>query len=163
MSLPQPPPGESRQLLQTIWDLAFETGNWPTFAELDHRWDSRHDTDVLDVLRQLPEGFANGIDLYTQPQATTRIGLTVAGAAACAGADETLATFLDFIPGGHRRRERVAAPAGQPRGTAEPDRPGVCPRSARATGGRAPTPPASPVPGNPLRAFGVDGHWRPRR
>lgn len=97
MSLPEPPPGEGHELLQAVWDLAFETGNWPTFAELDHRWDSRHHTDVLDVLRQLPEGFANGIDLHMQPQATTRIGLTVAGAAACEGTQEVLAIFLDFI------------------------------------------------------------------
>jgi hypothetical protein len=97
MSLPEPPPGESRGLLQTIWNLAVKTGNWPTFAELDRRWDSQYDTDVLDILRQLPEGFANGIDLRIQPQPTSRIGLTVAGAAACEGAQETLSIFLDFV------------------------------------------------------------------
>lgn len=97
MTLPKPPAGEGLELLQTIWDLAVETGNWPTFTELDHRWDSRHDSDVIDVLRQLPDGFTNGIDLRTQPQGTTRIGLTVAGAAACAGAEQPLAIFLDFI------------------------------------------------------------------
>jgi hypothetical protein len=97
MSLPEQPPGDALELLQTIWDLAFDTGNWPTFTELDHRWDSGHNSDVVEVLHQLPEGFTNGIDLRTQPQGTTRIGLTVAGAAVCKGAQETLSAFLDFI------------------------------------------------------------------
>jgi hypothetical protein len=97
MSLPERPRGEGRELLQTIWDLAFETGNWPSFAELDYRWDSQRESDVVEVLRLLPEGFVNGIDLRNQPQGTTRIGLTVAGAAACEGAQETLSAFLDFI------------------------------------------------------------------
>jgi hypothetical protein len=97
MTLPDPPQGESRQLLQAIWDMTFQTGQWPTFAQLDRRWDSSHDTDVADVLRQLPEGFANGFDPRSQPQGNTRICLTVAGAAACDGAQETLSVFLDFI------------------------------------------------------------------
>jgi hypothetical protein len=97
MTLPTLPPGEGQQLLQTIWDLAFQTYAWPMFAELDHRWDSSHDSDVLDVLRELPPGLVNGADLHTQPQSTTRICLTVAGAATCRGAEETLKIFLDFI------------------------------------------------------------------
>ena len=44
---------------------------------------------MLDVLRQLPEVSVNGIDLRIQ-QATTCIGLTVAGTAAWVGAQDAL-------------------------------------------------------------------------
>jgi hypothetical protein len=97
MSLPEPPPGDGCHVLQTIWDLTFQSRIWPTFNELDHRWDARHDTDVTDVLRDLPDGLVDGFDRRVPPQPTTRICLTVAGAAICQGAQETLAAFLDFL------------------------------------------------------------------
>lgn len=97
VTMPQPPPGESLQVLWTIWDLAFETGKWPTFGELDRRWDRQYETDVLHILSQLPEGLTNGFSTMPPPQDSTRIGLTVAGAAACQGARETLTAFLDFL------------------------------------------------------------------
>jgi hypothetical protein len=56
MGLPEVPPGEFRDLLQEIWHAALETDEWPTFAELDHRWDSEHDIDVIGVLDRLPQG-----------------------------------------------------------------------------------------------------------
>lgn len=97
MTLPTPPPGEPSQALQAVWDIAFEMGRWPTFAELDRRWDSQHDSDVLDVLRDLPADLGTGFNSGVPPQASTRIALTVAGAAACQGATEALSVFLDFI------------------------------------------------------------------
>jgi predicted nucleotide-binding protein len=97
MALPDPPRGEPCQVLQAIWDHASETGKWPTFAQLDHRWDAHHDSDVLDVLRQLPPGFIYGDSFRTEPQGSTVIGLTVAGAHCCQGARPALSAFLDFI------------------------------------------------------------------
>jgi WD40 repeat protein len=97
MALPEPPQGEPRQVLQAIWDHAFEMGEWPTFAQLDHRWDAAHDSDVLDVLRQLPPGFTHGDNFRSQPQGSTVVGLTVAGANCCQGAAEALSVFIDFI------------------------------------------------------------------
>jgi predicted nucleotide-binding protein len=97
MALPEPPQGEPRQVLQAIWDHACETGKWPTFAQLDHRWDANHDSDVLDVMRQLPPGFTYGDNFRTEPQGSTVIGLTVAGAHCCHGAGEALSAFIDFI------------------------------------------------------------------
>jgi hypothetical protein len=97
MAMPEAPPGEDQALLQTIWDLAYAGLTWPTFAELDRRWDSRHDSDVIGVLRQIPAGFITGFDARTEPQNSTKIGLTVAGAAACQNSQEVLAIFLDFI------------------------------------------------------------------
>jgi len=103
MTLPEAPPGEGCALLQTIWDLAYTNFRWPTFAELDRSWDARHDSDVIDVLRQVPSGFTTGFSASTVPQNSTTIGLTAAGAAACHNSQEVLAIFLDFI--------RVAAAA----------------------------------------------------
>jgi hypothetical protein len=97
MALPEAPTGEPREVLQTIWDHAAETGKWPTFAQLDRRWDASHESDVLDVLRQLPPGFTYGDSFRTEPQDSTTIGLTVAGAHRRHGAGPALATFLDFI------------------------------------------------------------------
>ena len=97
MTLPEPPSGECRPLLQTVWDLAMEHLRWPTFDELDRRWDTSHDSDVIEVLRQMPAGFMTGFSASTPPQGSTAIGLTVAGAAACEGSQEVLAAFLDFI------------------------------------------------------------------
>jgi hypothetical protein len=84
-------------LLQTIWDFASETGKWPTITELECRWDSQRNADIVEILSQLPEGVVNGSDVHDQPQGATRVGLTVGGAAACEGTQETLSAFLDFI------------------------------------------------------------------
>jgi hypothetical protein len=97
MALPEPPEGEPSRALQAIWDHAFETGKWPTFAQLDHRWDRNHESDVLEVLRQLPRGLTYGSGFESQPQDSTVIGLTVAGANCCQGAEEALSVFIDFI------------------------------------------------------------------
>jgi predicted nucleotide-binding protein len=97
MALPEPPEGEPRQVLQAIWDHASKTGEWPTFAQLDHRWDTDHESDVLDVLRQLPPGFTHGGSFRTEPQGSAAIGLTVAGAHCCQGTDAALSVFIDFI------------------------------------------------------------------
>jgi DNA-binding PadR family transcriptional regulator len=97
MTLPEAPLGEGQALLQTVWDLAYAVRSWPTFAELDRRWDSRHDSDVIGILRQIPAGFITGYDARTEPQNSTKIGLTVAGAATCRNSQEVLAIFLDFI------------------------------------------------------------------
>jgi len=99
MLLPVPPSGESRELLQAIWAFAVANHKWPTFAQLDSGWDSGHDTDVADVLRDLPEGFVYGFDRRIPAQDSTVISLTVAGVAACPDtlARETLEIFLDFL------------------------------------------------------------------
>ncbi len=60
MALPDPPEGEPRQVLQAIWDHASETGKWPAFAQLDRRWDRNHESDVLEILRQVPRGLLTG-------------------------------------------------------------------------------------------------------
>lgn len=99
MPLPKPPLEESGQLLQAIWGITVATLKWPTFAELDSRWDSEYETDVADILRDLPEGFVCGFDRRMPAQDTTAIGLTVAGAAVFQDtlAQEALLIFLDFL------------------------------------------------------------------
>ena len=97
-----------------IWDLADESENWPTFGELDRRWDSQHDSDVMEVLRELPKGLINGIDLHVYPQETTRIALTVAGAVACKASGTTLTVFLDFVRIATESERGWQPPAGDP-------------------------------------------------
>lgn len=97
MALPELPEGQPRLFLQAVWDLASERLRWPTFAELDRRWDAGHDSDVTDIMRQLPVGYITGFSSSMLPQASTAIGLTVAGVAACKDTQEVLAIFLDFL------------------------------------------------------------------
>lgn len=97
MSLPAAPGGEPGEVLQLIWDYALETRQWPTFVQLDRRWDRGHDSDVLDVLRQLPPGLSTGSSFASLPQGSTMVGLTVAGANCCRGAGEALSVFVDWV------------------------------------------------------------------
>ncbi len=114
MALPDPPKGEPRQVLQAIWDHALVTAKWPTLAQLDHRWDAHHDSDVLDVLRQIPSGFTYGDSFRTEPQWSAIIGLTVAGAHCCHGAGPALSAFLHFISVATRTQKEWQPPPDNP-------------------------------------------------
>jgi predicted nucleotide-binding protein len=83
MPLPEPPSGESRELLQKILELTVEERNWPTFAQLERRWDFNHETEAADILCDLPEGFVCGFDRRRPTQGSAVMGLTLAGVAAC--------------------------------------------------------------------------------
>ena len=111
MTMPEPP-GEGRELLQVIWDIARGNGQWSTFAELDRRWDAHHDSDVLDDLRQLPDGLAFGFG--QRPRNETSIGLTVAGIAACENSDEMLSLFLDYLRQATKVQKAWQPPPGDP-------------------------------------------------
>lgn len=97
MPLPRLLSGPHRQFVQAVWDLAFASLRWPTFAELDRRLDHAYDIQALDVLREIPPGFLYGVGTDSPPTDDQAIGLTVAGAASCAGTDELLVAFVEFI------------------------------------------------------------------
>jgi hypothetical protein len=116
MTLPEVPPGPSRHLLQVVWNIASETGHWPTFAELDRRLDSPYDIQALDVLRVMPEGFLYGVGPNSpMPLADSHeIGLTVAGLAGCQNTSEILSVFIEFIQMATRLEKGWQPPPGQP-------------------------------------------------
>lgn len=111
VDIPVPPSSKSRRLLQVVWDMLYAVDlsyyrrsldPWPTFAEVDRALDLEDDVDAADVLRHLPEGLAyppindsGYVDsFFTERQ---RVGLTVAGAAACEGSTPTTEALLAFI------------------------------------------------------------------
>jgi hypothetical protein len=97
VTLPVPPPGPCRQLVQVVWELTFTGLRWPTFAELDRRLDQAYDVQAFDVLRDMPPGLLWGIGADSPPTDDQTIGLTVAGIAACPNSDEILTAFIDFV------------------------------------------------------------------
>ena len=116
VTLPVPPPGPCRRLVQVVWELTFTGLRCPTFAELDRRLDQAHDVQALDVLREMPPGLLWGIGTDSPPTDEQTIGLTVAGIAACPNSDEILRAFIEFV--------RMAAHA--ERGWRAASRPGQC-------------------------------------
>jgi hypothetical protein len=59
--------------------------------------DNEHDIDAWQAIRETPQDFLYGVGRQIEPQGNTEVGLTVAGAAVCEGAEETLAVFLAFV------------------------------------------------------------------
>lgn len=122
MTLPDPPSGASRQVLQTIWDMACATLRWPAFAELDRRQYSLYDIQFLEVVREVPPGFLYGIgpNSPAQPADSQEIGLTVAGVAACQNTSEITAVFVEFIQMATAKEKSWQPPAGQPEAMPSP-------------------------------------------
>src|SRR6266568_3951970 len=116
MTMPDPPPGHARQLLQATWDVACHTLRWPTFAELDRVLDSAHDIQAVDVLRGMPAGFIYGTSPSSPvpPMDNQEIGLTVAGVAACQDTSEILSIFVEFIQIATRIEKGWQPPSDQP-------------------------------------------------
>ena len=168
MVLPEPPTGEPRQVLQAIWDHALATGTWPSFAQLDHRWDTDHESDVLDVLRQLRPGFTYGDDFRNEPSGSTAIGLTVAGAHCCHGAGPGTIRLPRLRPSRHQLPTKIAATRRRPGSPTDHHRPGLRPPSRWTARRRLPaSSPARPA-AHPFRTITLDrlggpnseGHWQ---
>lgn len=99
VKLPLPPDNGSQLLLQVIWDLAGQSPRWPTYAVIDRSLDLFHNQDALDLIRATPQAFVCGVDRRSlvAPHDLQEIGLTVAGAAACAESADTLDAFVQFV------------------------------------------------------------------
>ncbi len=99
ITMPDPPPGQTRRLLQATWDFACRTLRWPTFAELDRVLDSLHNIQAVDVIRGMPPEFIYGASPGSPVPTmdSQEIALTVAGVAACQDTSEILSIFVEFI------------------------------------------------------------------
>src|ERR1035437_474717 len=97
MAMPRPSDKAEQLLLQTVWDLFFTKGKWPTFDEVDRRLYRAHEIDSHDVMRALPKELLYPPAQILPPQENEELRLTVAGAASCAGSNEDLLLFVDVV------------------------------------------------------------------
>jgi len=97
MVMPRPSDKAEQLLLQTVWDLFFTKGKWPTFDEVDRRLYRAHEIDSHDVMRALPKELLYPPAQILPPQENEELRLTVAGAASCAGSNEDLLLFVDVV------------------------------------------------------------------
>jgi hypothetical protein len=92
--IPRPDNDHQIEVLQAIWDLFLQSGEFPAFAQLDRRVDQRLDLDALEILKTMPDGLFYG---SRWPNDQDKIGVTVAGAAAVAGSAELLGLFVATV------------------------------------------------------------------
>lgn len=97
MEMPAPVDPRQRQLLQAIWDVLFTQERWPTFNEVDRHLYRIHGLDVAEVLQALPRELIYGGGERGAPRPDEQLRLTIAGVAACAGSNEDLAAFIEFV------------------------------------------------------------------
>jgi predicted nucleotide-binding protein len=114
--MPTPPAGRCQQLVQATWNFAQEQLRWPTFAELDRMVDRDFGIEILGALREMPPGILYGAGPGSPaiPADSQRIGLTVAGIAACPGTDEILSLYIDFIQLATQAERNWRPPSGKP-------------------------------------------------
>jgi nucleoside phosphorylase len=99
VTMPEPVDDAQRLALTAIWDSLVRDGRWPTFHELDQRLNREHDLDAAQLLPRVPPGLLYGVghgsNVFIGTE--TRVGLTVAGAAATGRAQRELGLFLDVV------------------------------------------------------------------
>lgn len=76
-----------------------ESWRWPTLADLEQALVHRDGLQAWDVLGGLPDGLVVALpgDISSSASESELIGLTVAGAAACDGARETLDALFGLV------------------------------------------------------------------
>lgn len=95
-ALPKPADDQVRLLLQIVWSQLTRGAHWPSYGVVDRLLHQQHRLDVDDLLRRTSEQLllggrgAGG----AAPTAEDQLRLTVAGAAACEGAEEAVQAFL---------------------------------------------------------------------
>jgi hypothetical protein len=94
MQMPTPPNQRASTLLCAIHSLFFATGDWPSFADVDHYLVPLGEVDAEDAVATMPAGLLYGVTPGQPIHDEQVIGLTVAGMAACASAAEALGAFL---------------------------------------------------------------------
>ncbi|MCY1141644.1 hypothetical protein OWR29_26910 [Actinoplanes sp. Pm04-4] len=97
--MPEPVNKDQQLALTVIWDFLVREGRWPTFHALDQRLNREHELDAAQLLPRVPSGLLYGVAHGTNVfiGTDTRIGLTVAGAAATERAQRELDLFLDVV------------------------------------------------------------------
>jgi hypothetical protein len=109
-AMPIPSTPAQTQVLQTIWDIFFQSSAWPTFTEVDRQLDQHYDIDIVQATESMPG------DLMQPPkpnawQKDEPLRLTIAGAAACNGSAEDLGIFLAAVRLAARiQREFIGSP-----------------------------------------------------
>lgn len=95
--IPQPADEAQRQVLQTIWDLLVDGGEWPSVDDVDGRLAGTVNTYA--VLQKMPTDLATGnwVPGGAQPTPDHLVYLTMAGVAACTGTDLDVELFLTSI------------------------------------------------------------------
>jgi predicted nucleotide-binding protein len=94
--LPTPTTMGQQLLLQMMWGLFSLKAKWPTFQEIDRKFDRAYEQDIVDVTRKMPNGLIVPQNLqYLNPD--QEIKLTIAGVAACDGSAELLGLFLGAV------------------------------------------------------------------
>ncbi len=97
VEMPAPMDPGQRQLLQAVWDVLSTQERWPTFNEVDRHLYRMHGLDVAEVLHALPSELIYGGGERGAPRPDEQLRLTIAGVAACAGSNEDLAAFIEFV------------------------------------------------------------------
>jgi hypothetical protein len=61
MRMPTPPNQRASTVLSAIHSLFFATGDWPSFADVDHYLVPRGEVDSEDVVATMPAGLLYGV------------------------------------------------------------------------------------------------------
>jgi len=102
---------DGRRLVQTIWSLFEQVGNWPTVGQVANRLDLRHDVAFEDVLPEVPAALFYGVHPGRVPSDEETIGLTIAGAAAAQGSAEDLRLVVAAVGLAARMQQGWEPPA----------------------------------------------------
>lgn len=102
---------DGRRLVQTIWSLFEQVGDWPTVGQVANRLDLRHDVAFVDVLPEVPAALFYGVHPGRVPSDEETIGLTIAGAAAAQGSAEDLRLVVAAVGLAARMQQGWEPPA----------------------------------------------------
>ncbi len=102
---------DGRRLVQTIWSLFEQVGDWPTVGQVANRLDLRHDVAFEDVLPEVPAALFYGVHPGRVPSDEETIGLTIAGAAAAQGSAEDLRLVVAAVGLAARMQQGWEPPA----------------------------------------------------
>jgi predicted nucleotide-binding protein len=88
--MPKPGSDDGRRLVQGVWDVFEQLGNWPTVGQVANRLDRLHDLAFEEALPDVPAPLLYGVHPGRVTSDEETVGLTVAGAAAAEGSAEDL-------------------------------------------------------------------------
>lgn len=98
VTLPVPSSPREADAVNAVFALFRATGRWPLVADLDRYLDARGEPDAEGVLLGMQPGLLYGVGPNSRPiRDDQRVGLTVAGLAACEGSAEDVAIFLQLV------------------------------------------------------------------
>lgn len=98
-ALPVPADDAVALLLQTVWDRLAAGTHWPAYRAIDRELHREHDLDIDVILRRTPQTLLLGGRFRgaVRPGPGEQLSLSVAGAAACTGAELALRIVLAAV------------------------------------------------------------------